>query len=117
MLRYLPLLIVVGIQLYALIDCIRSEASHIRSLPKPAWALIIIILPIIGFVLWFFLGRLQYGTASAVRSQPTIVAPDDDAEFLRNLDVTRKQKAEEARLKQLRDELEERERQLRDQDS
>ncbi|NYE95537.1 hypothetical protein FHU41_001787 [Psychromicrobium silvestre] len=122
MLRYLPLLILLGLELYTLIDCLRSEGSSVRTLPKVAWVLLIIFLPLIGVVLWFALGRPQYGNGNAARQVPRAhptapMAPDDDPEFLRNLDVARKQKAEEERLRQLQAELEERERKLRDQEN
>lgn len=116
MLRYLPLLLIVGLELFTLIDCLRSERSGIRSLPKPAWVLIIIFLPLVGVVLWFTLGRPRYTSQGPV-ARPTVVAPDDDPEFLRNLDVARQQRTEQERLAKLQKDLEERERKLRDQDS
>lgn len=116
MLRLIPLLLIVGLELFALIDCLRSERSDVRSLPKPAWVLIIIFLPLVGLVLWFTLGRPRYGHQTPA-ARPVVRAPDDDPEFLRNLDIARRQKTEEERLKKLRDDLEARERKLRDQDS
>ncbi|GAA1048572.1 PLD nuclease N-terminal domain-containing protein [Arthrobacter russicus] len=116
MLRYVPLLIIVGLELFALIDCLRSERADVRTLPKSAWVLIIILLPIVGLVLWFTLGRPRYNAAGPA-ARPAVLAPDDDPEFLRNLDVARRQRAEEERLEKLRRDLEERERKLRDQDS
>lgn len=116
MLRFVPILLLVGLQLFTLIDCLRSERSDVRSLPKPAWLLIIIFLPLVGAVLWFTLGRPRYSAQGPV-SRPTVLAPDDDPEFLRNLDVARRQRTEEERLRKLRQDLEERERKLRDQDS
>ena len=45
--------------IYALIDCLLAESSRFRALNKPLWALIIVVLPVIGAVLWFLLGRAR----------------------------------------------------------
>ncbi|WP_394939947.1 PLD nuclease N-terminal domain-containing protein [Psychromicrobium sp. YIM B11713] len=115
MLRLLPFIILLGLEIYALIDCLRSDEQHIRNLPKVGWALLIVFIPLIGLVLWFTLGRPRYQAEPPVRKAP--MAPDDDPDFLRNLDIARRQKTEEERLRLLRAELEERERKLRDQES
>ncbi|AJT41920.1 PLDc N-terminal domain-containing protein [Psychromicrobium lacuslunae] len=125
MLRYLPVLILIGLELYALIDCLRTDDRDIRNWPKVAWVLLIIFIPLIGIILWFTLGRPRSESARPTPHGPVNrgpvnrgpVAPDDDPEFLRNLDTARRHKAEEERLRQLRAELEERERKLRDQEN
>ncbi|MGO4383133.1 PLD nuclease N-terminal domain-containing protein [Specibacter sp. RAF43] len=129
--RYIPVIFVVVLFIYGLIDCLRSAPADVRSIPKPAWILVIILLPFIGVLLWFFLGRPQYaamaGSGTSVRvggSAPgpsysprpsRSTAPDDDPAFLRNLEVTRAQKAEAERLRKLKEELDAREARLRDQ--
>ena len=64
-----------------------------------------IILPVLGAILWLLIGRPR---AAAPQQQgyrhPT--APDDDPDFLRNLEVRRRNEAEAARLKKLKDDLE-----------
>ncbi|ROQ39416.1 phospholipase D-like protein [Frondihabitans sp. PhB188] len=60
---------------YALVDCLFTEHQRVRALPKPVWALIVIVLPVVGAVLWLLLGR-------APRTPRRTVAPDDDPEFL-----------------------------------
>ena len=52
----LGLLLMVG----ALIDIIRAESWAIRHLDKSIWIIIVILLPLIGSVLWFAIGR-DYG--------------------------------------------------------
>lgn len=108
--RYLPVILGVVLIIYGLIDCIRSEPSDVRSIPKPAWILVILILPLIGVILWFLFGRPQYapaasqGSARSGRAQQYL-APDDDPTFLRNLEVNRAHKAEAERLRKLKEEL------------
>ncbi|WP_423919039.1 PLD nuclease N-terminal domain-containing protein [Frigoribacterium sp. 2-23] len=64
--------------IYALIDCLFAESSRFRALNKPLWALIIVVLPVIGAVLWLWLGRARKNDQPAPRR---FIAPDDDPEF------------------------------------
>ena len=42
--RVIPLILVFGLTIYALIDCARTDESQIKTLPKWGWLLLIIIL-------------------------------------------------------------------------
>jgi len=101
MLRVVGVVIVLVIFVYALVDVIRTDGNQTRGISKPAWIIVMILLPLLGAILWFIFGR-PYGkpTAKPVRRQPT--APDDDPEFLRNLETRRRNQAEEDRLKKLK---------------
>lgn len=48
----------------ALVDLIMRDESQIKNLPKFAWILLVILLPLIGTILWFTLGR-EYSSAGA----------------------------------------------------
>jgi hypothetical protein len=72
----IPLAVIV----YAFIDVLVTPAHATRRGPKALWALAVIVLPLIGAVLWFVLGRPRRGRGHAT------MAPDDDTEFLRDLD-------------------------------
>lgn len=118
--RYIiPVTIAVVLFVYGLIDCLRSEAKDVRSIPKPAWVAIIVLLNVIGVVLWFFFGRPRYGSSARPSSRTTPparrpVAPDDDPDFLRNLQTERAQRMEAERLRKLQAELDAREAKLRE---
>lgn len=43
--------------LVALIDILLSKPEQIRYLPKTAWIVIVIVLPLLGSILWYALGR------------------------------------------------------------
>ncbi|BCW49753.1 PLD nuclease N-terminal domain-containing protein [Arthrobacter sp. StoSoilB13] len=111
MLRVVGVVVVLVIFVYALVDVIRTDGRYTRGISKPAWIVVMIVLPLLGAVLWFIFGR-PYGKPSAqpIRRHPT--APDDDPEFLRNLETRRRNTAEEERLKKLKAELEAKERKL-----
>jgi hypothetical protein len=96
---------VLVIFVYGLVDVIRTDARLTRGISKPAWIIVMIVLPVIGAILWLLVGRPR--STTPVRQQysgPT--APDDDPDFLRNLEMRRRNQAEAARLKKLKDELE-----------
>ncbi|GIG44530.1 PLD nuclease N-terminal domain-containing protein [Dactylosporangium siamense] len=95
--RALPFLIVLVATLVALIDCLSTDRDDVRGLPKAVWCLVILLLPVVGVIAWFFAGRPlateePAGVASAGgtrRRQTKPVAPDDDPDFLRGIDTSR----------------------------
>ncbi len=68
----------VAVMVFALVDMILIEGSRVRGVNKVAWAFIIVLLPLLGALLWFSLGRGRRGPSTAAK----IVAPDDDPHFL-----------------------------------
>ena len=42
--RLIPIILVFGLTIYALIDCARTDESQVKTLPKWGWLLLIIIL-------------------------------------------------------------------------
>lgn len=82
----------VGVIIYSLIDCSRSDPRDIRGLRRGPWLAVILLLPVIGGVLWLTLGRPRY--ASPGSSPARGKGPDDDPEFLRRLDEQRRQEAD-----------------------
>lgn len=96
---------------FSFIDCVRTEESRIRALPKILWAILIVILPTFGGVLWFVLGKERsQGTTLrppvAPRSRGP-VAPDDDPVFMQKLNEDKQRELRirdlEARLAELDD--------------
>ncbi|MFI8186883.1 PLD nuclease N-terminal domain-containing protein [Actinacidiphila glaucinigra] len=49
--------IVAALYVYALVDCIRTPAAHIRMLPKIGWLVVMVLLPILGAIAWRNLGK------------------------------------------------------------
>ena len=120
MIRVLPVLIEVGLLVFCLIQVIQTPADECRNLPKVAWIILIIILPVVGGIAWLVAGRptaqaqpgWRIGGGFPERERPRPSAPDDDPEFLAQL---RKVDSEqEAMLKEWEENLRRREQQLRD---
>lgn len=109
-------LVALAITIYALIECVRTPSSEVRSLPKSGWFAAIILLPLIGAGLWFWLGRPK--SVSDERPAQTrrgaTGAPDDDPEFLRNLEIQRRNKAREEEMRRKEAELKALETKLRE---
>ncbi|MCF8609084.1 PLD nuclease N-terminal domain-containing protein [Gordonia sp. HY285] len=57
-------LIVLVVWVAALIDVIVAEEYRVRHLPKVAWVLIVILLPLVGSIIWFLVGRPEGVAAS-----------------------------------------------------
>ncbi|WP_283139174.1 PLDc N-terminal domain-containing protein [Rhizohabitans arisaemae] len=91
-------LAILALWLYCLFDVITTPDEETRNLPKLLWVLVIVLVPLAGSLLWLLLGR-----ASRVRTDPSVEprntvfpperapreaprGPDDDPDFLRDLD-------------------------------
>ncbi len=82
--------------IYSIVDCALAERDRVRALPKAAWLPIVIVFPMIGGALWFAVGRPRRGRSAGART----VAPDDDPEFLRDLQRDREQRERIRRIEQ-----------------
>ena len=83
---------------YAVIDCAMTDHRRARGIPKLLWVLVILVIPIIGGLLWFTLGKDRSTGSGRARS----VAPDDDPAFLRSLGSDQEQ---DERIRKLEQEL------------
>jgi hypothetical protein len=74
-----------ALTIFVLVDIITSEEWRIRNLPKFAWVIIVILLPLIGSILWFVAGKsydqpvetLSFGDPRR-RELPEQVSVDDE---------------------------------------
>ena len=70
----------------ALISCL--SADRVRALPRLLWALLIILVPLLGPIAYFVWGRPVAPPQEGVvrRGPPRPSSPDDDPDFLRTMD-------------------------------
>lgn len=85
MIRVLPVLIGLGLAIYALVDCIQTDDSRVRGIPKMLWIVLIVLITFVGPLAWLIAGkeRSQPGRGGRQRRGP--LGPDDDPDFLRGL--------------------------------
>jgi hypothetical protein len=74
-------IVAVTFTIYSLVDAIMRPRGYVRALPKWAWLLIVVFIPIIGGALWFMIGRGRRNESGFRRT----VGPDDDPDFLGKL--------------------------------
>lgn len=72
MLAVFPVILLAAMVI-ALIDIIMRDDWQVRHLPKFGWILLVILLPLIGTLLWFLLGR-EYGGAAATEGIGSLMA-------------------------------------------
>lgn len=96
-------LIAIGLLVFSLIDVITIEESRVRAMPKWAWAILIVLVTIVGPLLWIFLGREPNPrSAEGGRRVKGLAAPDDDPEFLSRL---QRERAQQDRIRELEERL------------
>jgi hypothetical protein len=86
--RVLLTLALLGLTIYALVDCIQTDEARQRNLPKLLWLLLILLFPAVGPVAWLLAGRpgpAQGGRGRGTNRPSAPRGPDDDPDFLRNL--------------------------------
>lgn len=86
----------VALTVYALVDLFVTQSSRVRAFPKAVWIAVIVVMPVIGALLWLFIGKNPRGS-----KQTTPMFPDDDMGFLGRID----RESAEDRIRRLEEEL------------
>jgi hypothetical protein len=87
-----------ALMIFAFVDVLLTQNERIRGVPKIVWVLVVLLLPFVGPILWFVLGKER----SDSDGQPRTVAPDDDPDFLARL---REKEDQDERIRRLEQEL------------
>ncbi|GAA3818521.1 PLDc N-terminal domain-containing protein [Cellulomonas soli] len=102
--RYLPLLLAIGLAVYCALDVARSTEEERLGLPRVVWTVLVVVAPFVGGIVWLVVSRsrraaVATGTTGSPgpsvapgRRRPGPVAPDDDPDFLRGLDDERRRR-------------------------
>ncbi|MEU3662851.1 PLD nuclease N-terminal domain-containing protein [Streptomyces sp. NPDC032940] len=88
MLRVLMFLVPLALSVYAFIDCISTKDEDIRHMPKPLWAILVLLFPLVGSISWIIAGKKRQPVGTAPRQgggRGQWVAPDDNPDFLKSL--------------------------------
>ncbi|WP_328495751.1 PLD nuclease N-terminal domain-containing protein [Streptomyces sp. NBC_00414] len=90
MLRVLMILVPLALSIYAFIDCITTDEKDIRHIPKPIWAILVLLFPLVGSISWLIVGRVRTPRDVSSSRRGGWVAPDDNPDFLKSLKDDRK---------------------------
>lgn len=97
MLRYVPALLSLALTVYCVIDAFQTDEADMRNLPKVAWVMLVLLLPVLGPVAWLLAGRPRRNTPPSRsdeqrrsdqgrdRGPRRPLGPDDDPDFLKDL--------------------------------
>ncbi|QHY97450.1 hypothetical protein SSPS47_20290 [Streptomyces sp. S4.7] len=86
MLRVLMILVPLALSIYAFIDCITTDEKDVRHIPKPIWAILVLLFPLVGSIAWLIVGRKPTAGAGSAGRRGGWVAPDDNPDFLKSLE-------------------------------
>ena len=110
----------IALTVVALISCLSAEDGDLRALPRWAWIIIILLFPLVGSIAYLVAGKpVKSGAPRSGTWRPGAgfpeaerpkrpIAPDDDPEFLRQLDA-RSKKDDEDLLRRWEEDLKRRE--------
>lgn len=108
--RALVYVIPIALAIFALIDLARSLPEERAGIRPWAWAVFVVVLPVLGPVVWIIVSRALRSQSAARPAPPNLgplrplrpptrrpgpVAPDDDPEFLWRLEQQRRRAAGE----------------------
>ncbi|WP_405822315.1 PLD nuclease N-terminal domain-containing protein [Streptomyces sp. NBC_00838] len=85
MLRVLMILVPLALSIYAFIDCITTDEKDVRHIPKPIWAILVLLFPLVGSIAWLMVGRKPTAAKGSAGRRGGWVAPDDNPDFLKSL--------------------------------
>ncbi|MCZ9336453.1 PLD nuclease N-terminal domain-containing protein, partial [Streptomyces sp. TRM76130] len=69
MLRVLMFLVPLALSVYAFIDCISTSDEDVRHMPKPLWAILVLLFPLVGSISWIIAGKKRQPAAGPGRFQ------------------------------------------------
>ena len=64
-----------AVMVLALIDIITRRDDQVKHLPKLVWVILVIILPLVGSVIWFAVGREYDGAGIPLRRERPAARP------------------------------------------
>lgn len=94
---FIGALLAVAFWVFSIVDCAVQPPTRHRGVNKPAWLVIVVLLPVVGGIAWFIIGRTGRAAMAAARR-----APDDDPEFLSRIGTVSDQ---DERIRRLEEEL------------
>jgi hypothetical protein len=83
--RYLPIIMVVLLAIYCVVEVAQAPTYAVRRMPRWLWVTAIMFLPLAGSLAWLIFGRPTNDSRRRGQFAGRPKAPDDDTDFLRGL--------------------------------
>jgi len=74
------------------------SADRVRNMPRALWVLVVLVIPLVGPIAYFLWGRpvpAPHESRPVHRAGARPAAPDDDPDFLRNVDTEQSRRERE----------------------
>ncbi|WP_328944124.1 PLD nuclease N-terminal domain-containing protein [Streptomyces sp. NBC_00250] len=115
MLRALLFILPLALMIYAFIDCLNTPEEEVKHLPKPVWAIVVLLFSVVGAIGWIVAGKDRRPRTRGGAGAGGWVAPDDNPEFLKSLkdEKTTGEPDDDAALKEWEADLRRREEELK----
>ncbi|KQX58044.1 MULTISPECIES: PLD nuclease N-terminal domain-containing protein [unclassified Streptomyces] len=95
MLRALLFILPLALMIYAFIDCLNTPEEEVKHLPKPVWAIVVLLFSVVGAIGWIVAGKERRPRTGG--GAGGWVAPDDNPEFLKSLRDEKKDEKKDER--------------------
>lgn len=70
------IVVAVALTVYAIVDCAMFDAKRTKVMQKPIWLVVILLIPVIGPLLWIFIGKGSGLVNGEAGGRPQLI-PDD----------------------------------------
>jgi hypothetical protein len=81
MARILPVLVLLALTIFAVVDLTQTNPYDVPYMPKWMWLIVVIFVPAVGPVAWIVLSRMHGSGNDGPAPRP----PDDNDDWLRRL--------------------------------
>lgn len=98
----LGIVVAVALTVYAIVDCAMFDAKRTKVMQKPIWLVVILLIPVIGPLLWMFIGKGSGLVGEGLDSQAQVI-PDD----VNYISSPEEESAHDARIRELEEQMRE----------
>lgn len=68
-------LLILAAMIYAVVDIVLRDDSEVKHLPRIVWLFLVILIPFLGIILWFTVGREHSERVARPQPRPRAMAP------------------------------------------
>lgn len=96
----LGIVVAVALTVYAVVDCAMFDSKRTKVMQKPIWLVVILLIPVIGPLLWMFIGKGSADSAKQAPAAPQVI-PDD----INYISDSKSEREHDARIAELEEQM------------